>query len=194
MTSKKHEIAFEHFCKRLVEQELCPNLIAQTGPTGGGDSKVDSETYPVSERISMRWYQGLPHSSGEERWAFAFSAKREWRSKVRADIESIVSTKRGYTLIYFITNQYVKEKSRSQVEDQLSGKFKVKVRILDQTWLLKCVFEHHREAIAIETLHLDVSSKKSVLSGPRDLVRTEQLRAEEARIDDTSPPVSSMNS
>src|SRR6185437_16463407 len=51
LTSRKHEIDFEHFCRRLAEQELCPNLTAQTGPTGGGDSKVDSETYPVSERI-----------------------------------------------------------------------------------------------------------------------------------------------
>lgn len=186
LTSRKHEIDFEHFCRRLAEQELCPNLIAQTGPTGGGDSKVDSETYPVSERIAMRWYQGLPNSSGEERWAFAFSAKREWRSKVRTDIESIVSTNRGYSLIYFITNQYVKDKSRSQVEDQLSGKYRVGVRILDRTWILKCVFEHHREAIAIETLHLDVGAKRSLLVGPRDLARAEQLKATEARIDDTS--------
>src|ERR1035437_4259508 len=85
LTSKKQEIDFEHFCRRIAEQELCPNLIAQTGPTGGGDSKVDSENYPVSERISIRWYQGVPNNSEEERWAFAFSAKREWRSKVRAD-------------------------------------------------------------------------------------------------------------
>jgi hypothetical protein len=94
LTSKKQEIDFEHFCRRIAEQELCPNLIAQTGPTGGGDSKVDSETYPVSKLISMRWYQGDPSGSDTERWAFAFSAKREWRSKVRADVDSIASTKR----------------------------------------------------------------------------------------------------
>src|SRR5258708_36874077 len=43
LTSKKQEIDFEQFCRRIAEQEICPNLIAQTGPTGGGDSKVDRE-------------------------------------------------------------------------------------------------------------------------------------------------------
>jgi hypothetical protein len=185
LTSKKQEIDFEHFCRRIAEQEICPNLIAQTGPTGGGDSKVDSENYPVSERISIRWYQGIPNDSAE-RWAFAFSAKREWRSKVRADVESVASTKRGYKLIYFITNQYVKDKSRAQVEDQLTGKHGVKVRILDRTWILKCVFEHGRQGIAIETLHLDAPSNNSILVGPKDLARSQQLDAIETRINDSS--------
>src|SRR5260221_1936795 len=57
LTSRKQEIEFEHFCRRLSECEICPNLIPQTGPTGGGDSKVDAETYPVSDRTAERWYE-----------------------------------------------------------------------------------------------------------------------------------------
>jgi hypothetical protein len=56
LTNRKEENEFEHFCRRLAEKELCPNLRPQTGPSGGGDSKVDSETYPVSSEISLRWY------------------------------------------------------------------------------------------------------------------------------------------
>ena len=52
LTSRKQEYEFEHFCRKLAERELCPNLRVQTGPTGGGDSKVDTETYPVAEIIS----------------------------------------------------------------------------------------------------------------------------------------------
>jgi hypothetical protein len=122
LTSKKQEIDFEHFCRRLAEQELCPNLVPQTGPTGGGDSKADSETYPVSELISMRWYQGSPSLSQHERWAFAFSAKRDWQTKMRSDVEKIALTGRGYALIYFVTNQYVKDKTRSHLEDQLGDR------------------------------------------------------------------------
>jgi hypothetical protein len=48
-------LEFEHFCRRLAEKELCPNLLPHTGPTGGGDSKVDAETYPVAEQVSLRW-------------------------------------------------------------------------------------------------------------------------------------------
>src|SRR5262245_38584102 len=56
LTNRKQETDFEHFCRRLLEKEICPNLVAQTGPTGGGDGKVDTETYPVSAEVAERWY------------------------------------------------------------------------------------------------------------------------------------------
>ena len=52
LTSRKQELDFERFARKLAEEEICPNLIPQTGPSGGGDSKVDSETYPVSEEVA----------------------------------------------------------------------------------------------------------------------------------------------
>ncbi|WAC07929.1 MAG: hypothetical protein OS130_01645 [Thermodesulfobacteriota bacterium] len=105
LTQRKEEIRFEHFCRRLAEKELCPNLLPQTGPTGGGDSKVDAETFPVADTIAERWYEGNPSRAARERWAFAFSAKKKWRPKVKEDIRKIVKTERGYSLIYFMTNQ-----------------------------------------------------------------------------------------
>ena len=44
LTSKSLDKEFENFCRRIAEVEICPNLLPQTGPTGGCDSKVDSET------------------------------------------------------------------------------------------------------------------------------------------------------
>jgi hypothetical protein len=52
LTSRKQEIEFEAFCRRLAEKELCPNLLPQTGPTGGGDSKVDSSL--VGQIVNLR--------------------------------------------------------------------------------------------------------------------------------------------
>src|ERR1700744_2973692 len=52
LTSRKEETKFEHFARRLCEREICPNLLPQTGPTGGGDSKTDSENYPVAKSIT----------------------------------------------------------------------------------------------------------------------------------------------
>lgn len=83
LTQRKEEIRFEHFCRRLAEKELCPNLLPQTGPTGGGDSKVDTETYPVANSISERWYEGDPERASRERWAFAFSAKKNGAPKLK---------------------------------------------------------------------------------------------------------------
>ncbi len=148
LTNKKLENQFEYFCRRLAEKELCPNLLPQTGPVGGGDSQVDSETYPVSDQIAVGWYEGIGREASFERWAFAFSAKKVWRSKVQSDIEKIANSKRGYKLAYFITNQYVRDKARAEVEKTKSI-YGIEVRILDRTWIVKCVYEHDRLHLAI---------------------------------------------
>ena len=104
----------------MAQKELCPNLAPQTGPTGGGDSKCDAETYPVAEQIASRWYEGDPARAARERWAFAFSAKQDWIAKVRSDVAGIAGTDRGYDLIYFITSRYAKDKAKSKLEDELT--------------------------------------------------------------------------
>ena len=77
LTNRSQETLFEEFARQLLQREVCPNLKAHTGPTGGGDSKVDSETYPVADAISSAWYIGSPAESGSERWAIAISAKKD---------------------------------------------------------------------------------------------------------------------
>lgn len=82
LTSKNLDKKFEDFCRHIAEAEICPNLLPQTGPTGGGDSKVDSETYPVSEAISTFWYYGSGNIAATERWAFAFSQRKRGNLKL----------------------------------------------------------------------------------------------------------------
>lgn len=185
LTSRKQETEFEHFCRRLAEKQLCPNLLPQTGPTGGGDSKVDAETYPVADDISLRWYEGMARPADRERWAFAFSAKKKWRPKVESDVEKIISTSRGYKLIYFVTNQFVRDKDRATVEDKLKDKHHVEVRILDRSWIAECVYEHGRLQIAIEALNLTgYNQEPQRVAGPYDREREAELRELEKQIAD----------
>ena len=186
LTNRKEEIVFEHFCRRLAEREICPNLLPQTGPTGGGDSKTDSENYPVAESIAMRWYEGEDSAAAaKERWAFAFSAKKKWRPKLDSDVESIAKTQRGYTNVYFFTNQFVKDKERAALEDKLSAKYGTKVHIMDRSWIVKCVFENDRIELAVETLNLDqTNSRPRKLDGPRDLKNRTRLEGLEKEIED----------
>lgn len=135
LTSRKQEYQFEHLCRKLAEKEICPNLRVQTGPTGGGDSKVDTETYPVADVIAERWWIGSP-SAGKERWAFAFSAKKAWKPKVKADVDNILSTNRDYERIYFFTNQFASDKERAAHEDKLSQHAGVPVHIFDRAWIV----------------------------------------------------------
>lgn len=183
LTSRKQEYEFEHFCRKLAEKELCPNLRVQTGPTGGGDSKVDTETFPVAAEISERWWAGCS-GARSERWGFAFSAKKAWAAKVRADVKNIHSTGRDYKRIYFFTNQFVSDKQRSKVEDELAKKFGIPVHIVDRTWIVNRVFEHDHLDIAIATLGLSAGQERSEVAGPHDAARLAELSELDAQIRD----------
>ena len=184
LTSQKAELAFEQFAVRLAEKFIAPNLRPQTGPIGGGDGKTDAETYPVASAISERWF--VPDTAASnERWAFAFSAKKDWRGKVRSDVKGIVETKRGYPRIYFVTNQFVPAKDSAKEQDELQKKYGVPVTILDRSWLLDHVLEKNSVDIAARTLGVGDESMAVVL-GPRDLQRQTELNVLEQSIADGS--------
>ena len=183
ITERSQEKEFEFFCRHLAEKELCPNLIYQTGPTGGGDSKVDTETYPVADKVSLKWFEGIGREAHQERWAFAISAKAQWRPKVKSDVAGIVSTKRDYKLVYFMTNQSVSDKKRAGVEDSLKNEFGIEVRILDKSWLVNKVYDNKRFDLAASALGLDINKSKFKL-GRNDTTKTDELRELEQEIED----------
>jgi hypothetical protein len=185
LTKQKSEAVFEDFAKRLVEKFVAPNLRPQTGPTGGGDGKTDAETYPVAKEVSERWFAADQAAAANERWAFAFSAKEDWRGKVRSDVKEITSTARGYPRIYFVTNQYAPARQSAEVQDTLEKELGVPVTILDRTWLLDCVFERDSLSIAHETLGVGREVEATQV-GPRDLKRQTELNQLEQQIADPS--------
>ncbi len=186
LTSRKGEYEFEHFCRKLAEKEICPNLRVQTGPTGGGDSKVDTETYPVAEEIAERWWIGSP-SAGAEQWAFAFSAKKVWKTKLKADVDSILSTGRDYKRIYFFTNQFVSDKVRATQEDALSKLAKIPVHIIDRAWIVEKVYEANHLELALASLGIEgVQSEKRSRLGPRDAERLLELEELDRQVADPS--------
>lgn len=186
LTNRSQETEFEAFARALIKAEICPNLLPHTGPTGGGDSKVDSETYPVADDLALAWYIGVGREASSERWAFAFSAKEEWRDKLRSDVAKIAGTGRGYAKGFFITNQYVRDKVRGDLEDELRKAHKLDVRILDRTWILDAVFDHGRQELAIEKLGASSQIRRQRRLGPLDLQREAELSRLESRIGESA--------
>lgn len=187
LTAAKKEREFEDFCRRLAEREICPNLLPQTGPVGGGDSKTDASTYPVAPELgNFRWWVGHTAPTSED-WAFAFSAKRDWRAKVKDDVAKIAGLSRGYTRAYFITNQPVSDKKRAAVETELTKKHHLDVRILDRTWMLERVMTNHHERLAVQSLGLQVPVPRERRAGPRDARRLEKLEELLARLRQPRP-------
>ena len=187
LTNQKQEAAFEAFAHRMCEKFIAPNLRPQTGPTGGGDGKTDAETYPVSEEVALRWFTS-DAAKADKRLAFAFSAKKDWRGKVKSDVESIASTERDYDHIYFITNQFVPAKDSASVQDKLKQEHGISLTILDRSWLLDRVFNHHSLDIAAEELGVGVGAERQQTKiGPRDYQRQKELDELEQAIQDAGP-------
>jgi hypothetical protein len=181
-TNQKQDL-FEGFCRRLIEKVIAPNLIPQTGPTGGGDGKTDTETFPVSKEISDRWF--IPENGWEkdEKWAFAISAKKTWKSKAESDIRNILTTEREYTRIYFISNQTIKSKQRKDAQDKFIEKYHIDVVILDGVWLLEEVFKNNFIEIAVDSLNLSsVYKNKKIIQGANDAERESLLNELEEKI------------
>ena len=186
ITARSEEAQFQRFVHTLLEVEVCPNLVPQTGPTGGGDSKVDAETYAVADAIAERWWSGSAREAASEQWAFAISAMQDWRKKARQDIDNVLASGRTYKRIHFVTNQFVKDKDRAKVEEELTRRAgNIPVRIFDRTWIVQAVYDHNHWPIAERELGLPtVRSKSPGAIGPRDADRTRQLAAVEAEIAD----------
>ncbi|MDB5902755.1 MAG: hypothetical protein JWM26_1633, partial [Betaproteobacteria bacterium] len=167
ITSRNQEQRFEEFARRLLQKTVCPNLLPHTGPTGGGDSKVDTETYPVAAEVSAQWYMAQPNA-GAERWAVGISAKKAWRGKVQDDVAKIVGTGRPYTKILCVSSQHIPDKKRAEVEDALTKQHGTDVRVFDRQWILDQVFALRLEELAIETLGIETSVRREVRKGPLD--------------------------
>lgn len=176
LSTKKMQSDFESFIVAVAKRLITPNIKPQTGPDGGGDGKVDAETYEVSDDISDKWIATEETALGKEYWAFAISCKKEWKSKVTSDIEKIVNTNRGYTKALFFTSQFVKSSTRAETEEKLSERFGIKVEIYDANWLSDAVFNNGCLQIALDTLAFsDEYKRKTISIGAKDKLRKERL-------------------
>lgn len=179
--NQKHD-SFENLCRKLAERLISPNLIPQVGPTGGGDGKTDAETYPVSSFISDRWFISDNKWNENENWAFAISAKTDWKAKVKSDVKKIVETQRAYTKIYFFSNQKISSKNKKETQDQIRKDYSIELIILDAEWILENVYTNNLLNDVIETLNLSTVYLQETILGPNDIERGKELKELEDRI------------
>lgn len=181
-TNQKQD-AFETLCRKLAEKFISPNLIPQVGPTGGGDGKTDTETYPVSETISDRWFTPENGWKKNENWAFAISSKEDWKGKIKLDVKKIIDTQRGYTKIYFFSNQKISSKKKKEAQDELNNLFNIEVIIIDGEWIIEKIYDNNLINIAVDSLNLsEIYKEEVVYLGENDTYRIKKLNELEEKI------------
>ena len=180
LSEQNKHFDFEEFIRKLLEREVCPNLIEETGPAGGGDGKIDTENYPVSKDIQNYWWYGLNEKN--DRWAFAVSLKKSWKSKCDGDIKKIIDTNRGYTKIFFITNQAIKNDKRLEYEDNKSKETGLTITIFDKTWILDKALDTKNLAL-LKIINI-VQPLKEQQIGPNDLKKQRRIEDIEKKLQD----------
>jgi len=166
---------FENLTRSLALRFVTPNLIPQTGPTGGGDGKTDLETHPVTDEIAEKWYVADGGCRGSEKWAVAISCKEEWEPKVKSDVDKIVKLNRGFTKILFFSNRLIRSKDRKSCEDALKVEYGIPVTIFDQNWYVDRVFDDKSINIAVKELGLSDNYVETIEVGPNDMRRQQRL-------------------
>lgn len=175
---------FEDFTRQLVVRLITPNIIPSTGPAGHGDGGTDLETHAVSDEVAKLWTVEDGGCKGDEKWAFAVSTTSQWEQKIVRDVRKIMGLNRGFTRIYFCTNQKVSSLKKSKYFNQFKTDYNIEVTILDYGWYQQAVFENGCYNIAIQTLNLDSSLLAVVEEGPNDKLHKQEIKELEDKIAD----------
>ena len=165
LSEENMQFDFEGLVRKLMEREVCPNLIEETGPASGGDGKVDTENYPVSKDLQKFWYYGFNEKN--EKWAVAISLKKDWKSKCNADITKIINTDRNYKKIFFVSNQAIPNKKRVEYQDKMIMETGIDIVICDKTWLLDKLLKNSNVDLIKEIKISTPLIEKEI--GPNDL-------------------------
>lgn len=182
ITRTKREYDFETFSYHLMRREICPNLSPQSGPIGGGDSHADAASYEVSGDLDYRYWSGVS-STSSRRFGFAFSAKKDWSSKIRGDVAKLIKWPDPLSVICFVTNQHVSDKSKKKMVDELRAAHGVEVQIFDRGWIVAKVLENDAAELVYAHLHVDRPvGQRALVAGPNDAQRRERLEELKTRL------------
>ncbi|OGD84121.1 hypothetical protein A2572_03275 [Candidatus Collierbacteria bacterium RIFOXYD1_FULL_40_9] len=140
---------FENLATDLAEKEICSNIIPSTGPYGGGDKGVDAKThdtkYLYESGDTYRLFQSPLSVPAKEKTIFAYSINKDWKNKLKKDLEKIIKTyKLKPKIVAFMTNQSIKEKAKANYIIELNKIYpKVKIEVYDLTWFTLKLKDRH---------------------------------------------------
>ncbi len=186
ITNRSDENEFEEFARQLLKQVVAPNFSAQTGPMGGGDGKVDSDTYPVADKLAFNWLTTDEMLGGAiERWALAASTKKDWNTKIKGDIKKIVDTERGYIRAFFVSSRHIPARKKHEVQDKLEKTYGIKVTIFDREWIIDTVLSKRLEKLFAQHLkYTNPTTTTQEILGPNDTAKLQRIKQNNSRIDE----------
>lgn len=101
LSIQKKQSAFENFIVAVAQRKITPNIKPQTGPDGGGDGKVDAETYQVSDDISDKWYSSENTAKGMNFGRLPLVVKNNGNQRLRVILRRLLGQKEDILALFF---------------------------------------------------------------------------------------------
>jgi hypothetical protein len=156
LSSENGHHAFEELCRELAQARMVSNLLPATGPVaGGGDQGRDIETFRTYLAGSLRFSRGFISRASADTVVFACTLQRDdVRGKIKDDLTSICTQGTPVHTVYFLCTEPVKTRTRHDLKDWATDKFKVTLEIVDGRAIARLLADHDTFWIARTYLHL----------------------------------------
>ncbi len=124
---------FEELARQLVRQTICSNVLPATGPvSSGGDQGRDFETFRTFLQTGLPGATGFLGRATDESVVFVCTLQQSGlSSKIKADVEAVVSQGAHVDRIYAITAHDLPVGARHALQEEVLERFGIPLEVLD---------------------------------------------------------------
>lgn len=155
LSSQNAHHEFEHLCRHLTRNRICSNILPATGPvSSAGDQGRDFETFRTfldSASLTGNAFIGL---ISDNPLVFACSLQKNILSKIKSDIETIMSSGSEVSGVYYFCTTDVPVGKRHELKDWAKNTFSINLEIIDGQAISEFLAEPDAFWIAVQYLSI----------------------------------------
>ncbi len=157
LSAKNAHHEFEHLCRYLARARICSNILPATGPVSkGGDQGRDFETFKSYLEHNLPYGSGFIGliSGGPVAFACTLTRAERIRTKIRADVEAIVTSGNPVVGIHIFCAVDVQVSERHALQNWARDEYNVHLEVYDGQALAELLAEPDLFWIAERYLHV----------------------------------------
>lgn len=153
--NKQHE--FEHLARHFARHKISSYILPATGPVqAGGDQGRDFDSFRSFIQNDTSKFVGLG-SNQSRKLIFCCSLQKDFKSKIKTDVKSVLEFGLPVDIIYFFSSQNIPISKRNFLKKWCIDNYKIELEIIDRQAIAENLAEYDTFWIAQEFLSLPSS-------------------------------------